>query len=926
MKSSRRSFLLSVAGAPLVARLGAATTDAEALAIVPPPGQMQFENPQIIRYDAKCFTIQGKDTLVMSGALHYARCPKALWRDRLQKLKVAGFNTVESYVFWNYHEPEEGKVDLAEFEEFAKLVQEMGFMMIARPGPYICAEWERGGFPSWVAAKRFPLRSTDPQSVATSQHWFKEILPVIQLHQVTLGGPIVMVQIENEYDFRETMPAAEKLRYIDALAQMAWSAGINVPLITCWTKQARENTNADMAKVMDTCNFYPRWKIVPELTPALQALRREEPNSPLAITELQGGWFSEFGGKLSVDQEGVNAAQIDVLTKTALELGVTSFSYYMAFGGTNFAWAAKNLTTTYDYAAPIREPGGLWDKFYTVRGIGHSLRAFGTVLARAVPVDPAQSTNANVSLTERSNGPSGVLFLRENANAPQRCTVTFVDPHSPSKRLITTPRQGQLELSPREMKMLPVQIPVSGGRLCYSTGELLAHGVNLDRDFVILYDVPGRTLELGLPTEEEPKTEGDTLYRYWDEEFETSVLGVLVGTTEKMLLHNQNFQVFVAPKEKALRTLLWEFPPKVVPDSEETKPVVAPIFTDAYSLGDTGTTKNRAWIEVEFLPGEHDVAVMLPPVPSKFRLDGAVTGFQYDRPWHLARVHVSTPALPVSPIGVNGGDVWVERFDTANGEWLSGPLRALEDVGPAPYGYVKYRAKFEFNGQPKMFLASHADDLKRVFINGKPVPEAAKKETLSEFPLAAYAQPGSNLVEVAYECFGAPNGGPHLGELKGLESVGLGATLASAQGLENWQMQRYPALLRAGAITTDVGAWTPGSFLASAESPTLAPAFTWCRTKFTLPSVEPAWQIPWKLTFEADHDALIYLNGKFVGRFVTEGPQREFYLPEPYLAATGENQLVFVLAYTDQSHHVRTLQVGPYPEFSVRRSHLEFEW
>ena len=267
-------------------------------------------------------------------------------------------------------------------------------------------------------------------------------------------------------------PMPPKREYIRALAKMAWGAGINVPVITCWTKQARENTDPDMARIMDTCNFYPRWKIVEELTPALAKLRREEPASPLAITELQGGWFSEFGGVLSVNQDGVDAAQINMLTKTALELGVTSFSYYMGFGGTNFDWAAKKLTTTYDYAAPIREPGGLWDKYYAVRGIGQSLRALGSVLTRAVALPGAQCTNSNVSVSERTNGPSAVLFVRENANAPQRYKMTFTDSHSPSKRQIFAPRQGELELAPREMKMLPVQIPVSGGRLCLLDGRI----------------------------------------------------------------------------------------------------------------------------------------------------------------------------------------------------------------------------------------------------------------------------------------------------------------------------------------------------------------------------------------------------------------------------------------------------------------------
>jgi hypothetical protein len=944
MKSSRRSFLRTAVSAPLAAQLGSwGQSRYEAVAAVLPAGRMQFENPQLIRYDAKCFTINGKDTLVVSGAFHYPRCPKALWRDRLQKFKLAGFNTIETYVFWNYHEPQEGKVDLAEFEAFVKLVHEMGFMMIVRPGPYVCAEWERGGFPSWVAAKRFPLRTPNPVSLQTSQHWYSAVLPIIMQNQVTLGGPIIMVQVENEYDYLE-LPDDAKRAYISALAQMAWNAGISVPVITCWTKQARENNYPDMAKIMDTCNFYPRWKIVPELTPALEKLRREEPGSPLAITELQGGWFSEFGGRLSVKQDGVDAAQISMLTKTALELGVTSFSYYMGFGGTNFDWAAKKLTTTYDYAAPIREPGGVWDKYYAVRGMGEALRMFGSVLTRAVPMPGTQCTNPNVSVSERTNGPSAVLFVRENANAPQRCKLTFVDPHSPSKRFIFAPRDGEMELAPREMKMLPVQIPISGGRLCYSTGELLTHGVNLDRDFLILYDVPGRILEMGLATVDEPNVEGDTAYRYWDPEYETSVLAVQVGTTEKMLMYHEHLQILVVPHDKALHTFLWEFPPKIVPGSEETKTVVAPILSDAYALVNSGVQKSRAWVDLEFLPGQHDVAVMLPPLPQKCRLDGDVTEFHYDRPWHLARVHVTTPALPFQPINLTAGEAWVERFDPKIGEWLTSPLHALEDLGPVPYGYVKYRTSFTFNGEARMFISTRADDAKKVFVNGKFVAEASNTEKLTDFPLAKYAQPGANVVEISYEAFGAPNFGENLGELKGLESAGIGADYPSAKGLESWQIQRSAALMRgrelipeaapaqgSSANAADAGqppasiAWVPALFRSGGENRNPLPAFTWCRAKFAKPQPEEVWTVPCKLTFDADCDALIFLNGKFVGRYVTIGPQREFYLPEPYLAP-GDNTLTFLLAYTDQPQHLRQLQVGPYQEYSVRRTRLEFEW
>jgi hypothetical protein len=268
-------------------------------------------------------------------------------------------------------------------------------------------------------------------------------------------------------------------------------------------------------------------------------------------------------------------------------------------------------------------------------------------------------------------------------------------------------------------------------------------------------------------------------------------------------------------------------------------------------------------------------------------------------------------------------------------------------MGWVPYGYVKYRAQFTFSGEPKMFLSTRADDAKKVFINGKFVAEASNTEKLTDLPLAKYAQPGSNLVEISYELFGAPNGGANLGELKGLESVGIGADYPSAKGVEGWQIQRHSALVQAWGASSAVApdpapgpagnvaaaglppagvTWTPGSFGGGGEKLALVPAFTWCRADFQLPAVDEAWKIPWKLTFDADCDALIYLNGKFIGRYVSIGPQSEFYLPEPYLAPAGANSLTFVLPYTDQPGHLRKLQVAPYVEYSVRRTRVEFEW
>src|SRR5215472_15822029 len=211
MKPTRRGFLQSTLSTPLAASLSGLVhlETYGAPWAVQDSGQELFPQPQFVRYDADCFTLNDRDTFIYSAAFHYPRCPRALWRDRLFKLKRAGFNTIETYIFWNYHEPEEGKANLTEFEEFAKLVHEMGFWMIGRPGPYVCAEWERGGFPQWVVVKRFPLRSNHPESIQTSQHWYTLVLPVIARHQITGDGPSIMMQVENEYDYWK-LPDADK--------------------------------------------------------------------------------------------------------------------------------------------------------------------------------------------------------------------------------------------------------------------------------------------------------------------------------------------------------------------------------------------------------------------------------------------------------------------------------------------------------------------------------------------------------------------------------------------------------------------------------------------------------------------------------------------------------------------------------------------
>jgi hypothetical protein len=435
--------------------------------------------------------------------------------------------------------------------------------------------------------------------------------------------------------------------------------------------------------------------------------------------------------------------------------------------------------------------------------------------------------------------------------------------------------------------------------------------------------------EISLATRDEPHVEGETVYQYWDPEYESVVLGVRFENTQKLLLVNGHLLVILLPRDRALRTWVSEFPSKVFPGAEETQPFAVPFITDCYMHAGGGSRGNRIWADLDFLPGERDLTLLLPSQPGKCWVDDVLTGVDYVREWRTARLHITTPSLPYKPFDLSNGQAWVEKFDTASGHWQSSLAGALEDTGPVPYGYVKYQAQFNYSNEPKMFISTFAGDAIKVFINGKLVEEALKSAKASGFELAKYAQAGTNTLEIAYEAFGAYNGDKEMGDLKGIESVRMGSDAQSGVAIASWQIQRIAAPMRGRDVDPNfaAAAWSPASYQASDPAHELVPAFTWFQTQFALPGVEPGWVAPWKLTFEADRDALLYLNGKFVGRYVTVGPQKEFYLPDPYLAPAGRaNILTFVLAYTDRPGHLRTLRVGPYEEFSAHRTRVEFQW
>ncbi len=313
----------------------------------------------------KTFLLNGQPFVVKAAEIHYPRIPKEYWEHRIQMCKALGMNTVCLYIFWNYHEPEEGKYDFSgqkDIAAFCKLAQKHGLYVIVRPGPYVCAEWEMGGLPWWLLKKKdIKLREQDPYYMERTKLFMNEVGKQLADQQITKGGNIIMVQVENEYGaFGTDKP------YIADIRDIVKGAGFtDVPLFQCdWNSNFENNALEDLTW---TINFGTGANI-DEQFKRLQELR---PNTPLMCSEFWSGWFDHWGAK----HETRSAEALVGGMKEMLDKNI-SFSLYMTHGGTSFGhWAGANFPnfsptcTSYDYDAPISESGKVTPKYFEVRSL-----------------------------------------------------------------------------------------------------------------------------------------------------------------------------------------------------------------------------------------------------------------------------------------------------------------------------------------------------------------------------------------------------------------------------------------------------------------------------------------------------------------------------------------------------------------------------
>ncbi|WEG09445.1 beta-galactosidase [Microbacterium horticulturae] len=334
------------------------------------------------------FLLDGRPHRILSGAIHYFRVHPDQWADRIRKARLMGLNTIETYVAWNAHEPARGQWDATganDLGRFLDLIAAEGMHAIVRPGPYICAEWHNGGLPVWLTAMDgVSLRRSEPIYLAELELYLRRVYEIVAPRQIDRRGPVVLVQIENEYG-----AYGDDEDYLRELVRITRDAGITVPLTTVDQPQPQMLRDGSLPELHRTGSFGS------QTTERLATLREHQATGPLMCSEFWDGWFDWWGGMHHTTSAQDAAAELGALLAAGASVNI-----YMFHGGTNFGLTngANDkgrylpLVTSYDYDAPLDEAGHPTEKYYALRDVIATYASVPDELP--VPAAPAPTPEA----------------------------------------------------------------------------------------------------------------------------------------------------------------------------------------------------------------------------------------------------------------------------------------------------------------------------------------------------------------------------------------------------------------------------------------------------------------------------------------------------------------------------------------------------
>ncbi len=451
---------------------------ANTLPLPPEPNPVGEKQPVFGAADGH-FVFDGKPAVIISGSIHYPRVPRAYWRDRIRKAKAMGFNCIGTYIFWNAHEKKPGEFDFSgnlDIAAFARVCQEEGMWLIIRPGPYICSEWDLGGMPAWLLKDpEMQVRTNDPKFLEATARYMKAVGEQLVDLQVNRGGPIIQVQVENEYGQFGRPDNADDRAYNTAIYDQLVDAGFDTMFIRCdWPKKKTIGT-AHIDGVYTTMNFGG------SADKAFAFFDREYPGMPKMCGEYWVGWFDHWGSKHHTKALAPFIKEIEWMLENEV-----SFNVYMLHGGSNFGfssganWSSGQYsadTTSYDYDAPMDETGRITKKFYTFR---NTIKKY-LPADYELPEPPEQISRIELpEFTLEETAAFEQLFRKpfESEHAPHMEALDLNQGMALYKTSVDVPKAGTFALEFSELKDRAIII-VNGKRVAILDRRLKQNSVPL---------------------------------------------------------------------------------------------------------------------------------------------------------------------------------------------------------------------------------------------------------------------------------------------------------------------------------------------------------------------------------------------------------------------------------------------------------------
>ncbi|KAH6699212.1 beta-galactosidase [Verticillium dahliae] len=483
---------------------------------------------KVVQWDHYSYMINGERLFIFSGEFHYWRLPvPELWRDLLEKMKAAGFNAFSIYNSWGYHEASPGVLDFTsgahDFVSLMTIAKEVGIYLLIRPGPYVNAETNAGGFPLWLTTGEYgSLRDDDPRYTKAWTPYWEEISKIIAPHLVTNGGNVAMFQIENELngqwkDIGRKILNPPIANYMQLLQDSARDSGIDVPVFHnapnmrgySWSKDFSNATgNVDTVGVDSypscwSCNLSECTNFNGEYVPYsvvnyYDYFQVQSPSQPNFMPEFQGGSYNVWGGPEGGCPADTGADFANIFYRNLVYQHVTAISLYMMFGGTNHGWlSCPVVATSYDYSSPVSENRKIGDKYYETKLLPLFTRvAKDLYKTERVGNSTSYTNNPAIAASELRNIDNDAGFyvvMHQTSSSGTR--ETFKLDVKTSAGDLTIPQHSSITINGHQAKILVTDFSFGSKTLLYSTAEVLTYAVFNEKEVLVLWLPEGESGE-----------------------------------------------------------------------------------------------------------------------------------------------------------------------------------------------------------------------------------------------------------------------------------------------------------------------------------------------------------------------------------------------------------------------------------------------